>query len=78
MQATQQYFSQCRNAYFGEQGESNLGVCEWKTRGKTSAFASYIYIFKVFQETQFGVVPVINIRHPRERKVVWGLIEIEQ
>ena len=25
---------------------------------------------KVFQEIQFGVVPVINIRHPRERKVV--------
>ena len=33
----------CRNAYFDKQGESNLGVCEWKTCGKTSAFASYIF-----------------------------------
>ena len=40
-----------------------------KPAGKTSAFASYIFL-KVFQEIQFGVVPVINIRHPRQRKVV--------
>ena len=28
------------------------------------------FFLKVFQEIQFGVVPVINITHPRERKVV--------
>ena len=44
----------CRNAYFDEQGESNLGVCEWKTCGKTSAFASYIFLKSVSGNTIWG------------------------
>ena len=41
----------CRNAYFGEQGESNPGVCEWETCGKTSAFAAYIFLKSVSGNT---------------------------